>query len=75
MGVYVPNIEKPKEAVDVEVIFRDSDGYIMGHELYCTLIEIDDIQYKAFLEFNEKLIKKLEEHILYGERRADEHTD
>ena len=38
--IAIPNIPKPKEAVNVEVIFRDSEGYVVGHKLDCPLIDI-----------------------------------
>ena len=83
--IVIPNMEKPKECIECEFSCLWANGsthcMVNGEELFCDgipqrhdcpLIEIGDIQYKAFLEFNEKLMKKLEEHFLYGERRADE---
>lgn len=84
--IAIPNMEKPKscynhcleEFIANEEIgcplkyYEDSHQYKNKIHPDCPLIEIGDIQYKAFLEFNEKLMKKLEEYFLYGERRNDE---
>lgn len=72
MGVYIPNMSKPKscwECFNADCNHWGEHGY--DNSTDCPLIEIGDIQYKAFLEFNEKLMKKIEEHFLYGERRAE----
>lgn len=45
--IAIPNIPKPKEAVNVEVIFRSSEGYIVGHIFDMPLIEIDDEIWEA----------------------------
>ena len=38
--IAIPNISKPKEAVNAEVIFRDSEGYVVGHVFDMPIIEI-----------------------------------
>lgn len=38
--IAIPNIPKPKEAVNTEVIFRDSEGYVVGHIFDMPIIEI-----------------------------------
>ena len=36
-------------------------------EKSCPLVKINDIRYEAFKEFERLLLKKIENHILYGE--------
>ena len=67
--IAIPNMDKPKEAVNVEVIFRDSEGYVVGHKLDCPLIEIDDIKFKACLEILDKFMDELDHSLLYGKVR------
>ena len=81
MGVYIPNMSKPKDSCwNCKAQYNSVCSLKREHIRFdgilddCPIIEVGDIQYKAFLEFNEKLIKKLEEHFLYGERRTDDNT-
>ncbi len=78
MMIAIPNMNMPEHCY--ECLLRQGNCCLLLYEAIpptvplarlddCPLIEIGDIQYKAFLEFNEKLMKKLEEHFLYGERR------
>ena len=83
MGVYIPNMSKPKSCYNhcFEGFIADKDigcplnDYIESHQYKsrihpdCPLIEIGDIEYQAYKEFMAMLLEKIEERILYGERR------
>lgn len=72
MGVYIPNMEKPKscwECFNADCNHWGEHGY--DNTADCPLIEIGDIEYQAYKEFRTMLLKKIEDRILYGERRAD----
>ena len=49
---------------------NDDDGSTIEADYNsCPLIEIGDIEYQAYKEIRTMLLKKIEERILYGERR------
>ena len=78
--IAIPNIPKPKEAVNVEVIFRDNEGYTVGHKLDCPLIDIvrcGECKYWSKLHGCMKnddifLVTDPDDFCSYGERRTDE---
>ena len=84
MGVYIPNIEMPKSCynhcnfIAMEEVGCPLNDYIESHQYKnkvhpgCPIIEMGDIEYQAYKEIRTMLLKKIEERILYGERRADE---
>ena len=86
MGVYIPNMEKPKDCKECQwhLDFYIEDEQVGGlctitekddRENTCPLIEIDDTvweneKYKLIRMTNEARFNKA-----MAERRADEHTD
>ena len=83
MGVYIPNMSKPKDCKECRwhLDFYIEDKQVGGlctitekddKENICPLIEIGDIEYRAFKGFTKMLLTKIEDRILYGERRADD---
>lgn len=76
MGVYIPNMKMPKSCAECELWSncfypkapKEIDNKVMPD---CPLIEIGDIEYQAYKEFRTMLLQKIEDHILYGERRND----
>ena len=82
MGVYIPNMEKPKDCKECQwhLDFYIEDEQVGGlctitekddKENICPLIEMGDIEYQAYKQISTTLLKRIEERILYGERRAD----
>ena len=79
MGVYIPNMDKPKNCMDCIVEeYADCDvwkgvdsasNYKDSRYPKCPLIEIGDIEYQAYKEIMTMLLTKIEDRILYGERR------
>ena len=72
MGIYIPNMEKPKNCkvcpfTCEKLAFFDGENRPQG----CPLIEIGDIEYQAYKEVEAMLLKKIDERILYGERRSE----
>lgn len=74
--IAIPNMEKPKSCIECDSDF----GYAVSCKLWydfkdwrkrthpnCPLIEISDVEYKAFKEFTDTLFKRLDDHILHGE--------
>lgn len=82
MGVYIPNMSKPKDCYLCEFTngyecWSNGEPWFDVKEAYakrtlspnCPLIEIGDIEYRAFKGFTKMLLTKIEDRILYGERR------
>ena len=69
MSILIKGIDIPSKE-DLELFGEDNHIVISGH-LYPIeldqLVEIPTIQYEAFTEFERLLLKKIENHILYGE--------
>lgn len=69
MSILIKGIDIPSKE-DLELFGEDSHIVIGGH-LYPIeldqLVEIPTIQYEVFTEFERLLLKKIENHILYGE--------
>jgi len=80
MGVYIPNMSKPKGCGKCEVwslchypkVDKGYDDKVMPD---CPLIEIGDIEYQAYKQISTTLLKRIEEHILYGERANNTQTE
>ena len=78
MGIYIPDMDKPKSCAECELWSncfypkapKEIDNKVMPD---CPLIEIGDIEYRAFKGFTKMLLKGIEERILYGERKNDDH--
>ena len=74
MGIYIPNMSKPKDCSECILADKHLNGlyeakYYCRLEAdfeHCPLVEIPTIQYEAFTEFQKILLKKIENHILYG---------
>ena len=66
MGVYIPNMSKPLSCYEC---VKSLDIECCGDIRNCPLIEIGDLEYQAYKEFMAMLLEKIEERILYGERR------
>ena len=68
MSILIKGIDMPSKEV-LELYKEDSHIVLAGH-LYPIeldqLVEIPAIQYEAFTEFQNILLKKIENHILYG---------
>ena len=87
MGVYIPNMEMPKncfqcsfnDGIYCALIDNDTDAFISEDPTKvstkrldnCPLIEMGDIEYQAYKQISTTLLKRIEERILYGERRAE----
>lgn len=86
MGVYIKDMEKPKKCENCQFYMAfyignkkvgsaceltDDVKSIEVKQDDCPLIEIGDIEYQAYKEFRTMLLKKIEDRILYGERRSD----
>ena len=79
MGVYIPNMTKPKDSCwECKAQYNSVCSLKREHIKWdgilddCPLIEIGDIEYRAFKGFTKMLLTKIEDRILYGERRADD---
>ena len=75
--IAIPNVDKPKEAVNVEVTFRDKDGYIVEHRMDCPLIDIVRCgecvyEYSCGRQINRHGLTLKLTYCEYGERRTDE---
>ena len=77
MSILIKGMEKPKECKECQwhLDFYIEDEQVGGlctitekddKENICPLVEIPTIQYEAFTEFQKILLKKIENHILYG---------
>lgn len=80
--IAIPNMSKPKscynhcleDLIKNEEIgcplktYKESHQYKNGIHPDCPLIEIGDIEYKAFKEFMAIFMSKLDDNILHGER-------
>lgn len=72
MGVYIDGLDMPKSCkrcpftCEAMQFFNGKD-----RPQSCPLIEIGDIEYRAFKEFTKMLLTKIEDRILYGERRSE----
>ena len=78
MGIYIPNMKMPKGCGKCEVWSlchypKVDGGYDDKVMPDCPLIEMGDIEYQAYKEFKTMLLKKIEERILYVERKNDDH--
>lgn len=78
MGVYIKDLKKPKGCYECPIAKSYLDclmekKYVcpIGNKDGCPLIEIGDIEYQAYNEFRAMLLKKIEERILYGERKSE----
>lgn len=64
MGVYIPNMEKPKECDGIGINIHFTDGHMELHILdECELIEISDDEYSAFKVYIENICNKIEERL------------
>lgn len=77
--IAIPNMSKPKDCYECPIAKSYLDclmekKYVcpIGHTDDCPLIEMGDIEYQAYKQISTTLLKRIEERILYGERRADE---
>ena len=76
MGVYIDGLEMPKSCNKCPFTCEALQFFNgKGRPQSCPLIEIGDIEYQAYKEFRTMLLKKIEDRILYGERRADDKTE
>ena len=69
MSILIKGMDMPsKEELK---LFEEDNHIVIGGHLYPIeldqLVEIPAIQYEAFTEFQKILLKKIENHILYGE--------
>lgn len=69
MGVYIPNIEKPKfcKCEEYNCFAWDDEKYkckITEWKKPCPLIEMGDIEYQAYKQISTTLLKRIEERIL-----------
>jgi hypothetical protein len=80
MGVFIPNMDKPKSCAECQFEVIDTSGYprcvimqemVVDGNLFnrCPLEEVNDIQHEAFIEFSKLLMQRIEENFLHGERR------
>ena len=75
MGIYIPNMEKPKNCRTCNFKSnKEGECWFVHDENDCPLIEMGDIEYQAYKQISTTLLKRIEERILYGERRADDNT-
>lgn len=69
MSIILKGIDMPSK--DELKLFEEDSHIVIGGHLYPIeldqLVEIPTIQYEAFTEFLKILLKKIENHILYGE--------
>ena len=69
MSILIKGIDMPSK--DELELFEEDSHIVIGGHLYPIeldqLVEIPTIQYEAFTVFSEILLKKIENHILYGE--------
>lgn len=73
MGIYIPDMKMPDSCFNCH--YDDCPHWVSNSfekPTDCPLIEIGDIEYRAFKGFTKMLLTKIEDRILYGERRADE---
>lgn len=82
MGVYIPNVRKPKKCGQCPCAYFTEEALsdicqITGDDIddigellkNCPMQEIDDIQHEAFIEFSKLLLQRIEDNLLHGERR------
>ena len=75
MSILIEGMDKPKDCSYCILANKHVNGlceakYYCRLEAdfeHCPLVDIDDIRYEAFKEFERLLLKKIENHILYGE--------
>lgn len=80
--IAIPNMEKPKSCGECKFFCGLGYGfhcYLNGKHItfigevedFCPLIEIGDIEYQAYKQISTTLLKRIEERILYRERRTE----
>lgn len=72
MSILIKGMDMPKASNEDCIAVIRSNGKVEVwqtgmKEFEAQAIQIPDIQYEAFTEFQEILLKKIENHILYGE--------